>query len=237
MFICTFIYMYAWVYTSEATSKRIRERYLKAVLRQDIAFFDDIGPGEITTRIQTDTRTWFFQFQPHVSETPHTSRFGPSGHIREGRRHRQLPFCIFYRFHLGIFEKLATGSGYEFPSALHLSYRWHHEQIHFQVYAVCLLPRRGIHESRIHPILGSRLNTLPKAEPSQRNPCLRSARLTLSALSMRLRPCMMLPFKKPTRWNVSLRSPKALAWACFSLPCMLPMASASSVSLSAHKLN
>jgi ATP-binding cassette subfamily B (MDR/TAP) protein 1 len=59
MFICTFIYMITWVYTGEVTSKRIRERYLKAVLRQDIAFFDKVGPGEITTRIQTDTRTWF----------------------------------------------------------------------------------------------------------------------------------------------------------------------------------
>jgi ATP-binding cassette subfamily B (MDR/TAP) protein 1 len=60
MFICTFIYMYAWVYTAEVTSKRIRERYLKAILRQDIAFFDKVGPGEVTTRIQSDTRMWFF---------------------------------------------------------------------------------------------------------------------------------------------------------------------------------
>jgi ABC-type multidrug transport system fused ATPase/permease subunit len=62
MFICTFIYMYAWVYTAEVTSKRIRERYLRAILRQDIAFFDKVGPGEITTRIQSDTRMWFFFF-------------------------------------------------------------------------------------------------------------------------------------------------------------------------------
>jgi ABC-type multidrug transport system fused ATPase/permease subunit len=54
--------MYAWVYTAEVTSKRIRERYLKAILRQDIAFFDNIGPGEITTRIQTDTRMCFVFF-------------------------------------------------------------------------------------------------------------------------------------------------------------------------------
>jgi ATP-binding cassette subfamily B (MDR/TAP) protein 1 len=47
--------MCIWVYTSEAAAKRIRERYLKAVLRQDIAFFDNVGAGEITTRIQTDT--------------------------------------------------------------------------------------------------------------------------------------------------------------------------------------
>jgi ATP-binding cassette subfamily B (MDR/TAP) protein 1 len=51
--------MHAWAYTAEVTSKRIRERYLKAILRQDIAFFDKVGPGEVTTRIQTDTRTWF----------------------------------------------------------------------------------------------------------------------------------------------------------------------------------
>jgi len=56
MFVCTFIYMIVWVYTAEVTAKRIRELYLKAVLRQDIAFFDNVGAGEITTRIQTDTR-------------------------------------------------------------------------------------------------------------------------------------------------------------------------------------
>jgi ATP-binding cassette subfamily B (MDR/TAP) protein 1 len=65
MFVCTFIYMYTWVYTGEAASKRIRERYLKAILRQDIAFFDKVGPGEVTTRIQTDTRTWFLLPIPH----------------------------------------------------------------------------------------------------------------------------------------------------------------------------
>ena len=48
--------MYAWVYTSEINAKRIREYYLQAVLRQDIAFFDDVGAGEVATRIQTDTR-------------------------------------------------------------------------------------------------------------------------------------------------------------------------------------
>ncbi|OCH89914.1 P-loop containing nucleoside triphosphate hydrolase protein [Obba rivulosa] len=55
MFICTYTYMYTWVYTGEINAKRIRERYLQAVLRQDIAYFDKIGAGEVTTRIQTDT--------------------------------------------------------------------------------------------------------------------------------------------------------------------------------------
>ena len=48
--------MTIWVYTGEVNAKRIRERYLQAILRQDIAFFDMVGAGEVTTRIQTDTR-------------------------------------------------------------------------------------------------------------------------------------------------------------------------------------
>ena len=48
--------MNIWVYTGEVNAKRIRERYLQAVLRQDIAFFDNVGAGEVATRIQTDTR-------------------------------------------------------------------------------------------------------------------------------------------------------------------------------------
>ncbi|CAK5279585.1 unnamed protein product [Mycena citricolor] len=56
MFLCTYIYMYTFVYTAEVNAKRIRERYLKAVLRQDVQFFDKVGAGEVATRIQTDTR-------------------------------------------------------------------------------------------------------------------------------------------------------------------------------------
>ncbi|KAG6837188.1 hypothetical protein H0H93_013415 [Arthromyces matolae] len=55
MFICTYIYMYVWVHTGEVNAKRVREKYLRAVLRQDIAFFDNVGAGEVATRIQTDT--------------------------------------------------------------------------------------------------------------------------------------------------------------------------------------
>ncbi|KAL6304388.1 P-loop containing nucleoside triphosphate hydrolase protein [Sparassis latifolia] len=55
MFVCTYVYMLVWVYTGEVNAKRIRERYLKAILRQDIAFFDHVGAGEVATRIQTDT--------------------------------------------------------------------------------------------------------------------------------------------------------------------------------------
>ncbi|KAI0346005.1 P-loop containing nucleoside triphosphate hydrolase protein [Trametopsis cervina] len=55
MFAATFIYMYIWVYTGEVNAKRLRERYLQSILRQDIAFFDNVGAGEVATRIQTDT--------------------------------------------------------------------------------------------------------------------------------------------------------------------------------------
>ncbi|KAL1405645.1 GTPase-activating protein [Vanrija albida] len=54
MFVTTYAYMLIWNYTSEAQGKRIRERYLRAVLRQDIAWFDQMGAGEVATRIQTD---------------------------------------------------------------------------------------------------------------------------------------------------------------------------------------
>ncbi|KAL4246649.1 GTPase-activating protein [Abortiporus biennis] len=55
MFVCTFSYMLIWVWTGEVNSKRLREQYLRAVLRQDIAYFDNVGAGEVATRIQTDT--------------------------------------------------------------------------------------------------------------------------------------------------------------------------------------
>ncbi|THH21388.1 hypothetical protein EW146_g137 [Bondarzewia mesenterica] len=55
MFICTYIYMYVWVSTGEVNARRVREKYLQSILRQDIAFFDKTGAGEVATRIQTDT--------------------------------------------------------------------------------------------------------------------------------------------------------------------------------------
>lgn len=55
-YICTHIYMYIWTYTGESTAKRTREQYLRAILRQDIAYFDNVGPGEVASRIQNDTR-------------------------------------------------------------------------------------------------------------------------------------------------------------------------------------
>lgn len=44
-----------FIYTGEKTTQKIRQRYLDAILRQNIAFFDKLGAGEITTRITADT--------------------------------------------------------------------------------------------------------------------------------------------------------------------------------------
>ena len=54
--VSTYLYMCIWVYTGEVNAKRIREKYLQAILRQDVAYFDKVGAGEVATRIQTDTR-------------------------------------------------------------------------------------------------------------------------------------------------------------------------------------
>ncbi|GAA5899256.1 hypothetical protein JCM6882_009297 [Rhodosporidiobolus microsporus] len=54
-FVATWVYTYTWIYSGETATRRIRENYLQAILRQNVAFFDKMGPGEITTRIETDT--------------------------------------------------------------------------------------------------------------------------------------------------------------------------------------
>ncbi|KAI3480555.1 hypothetical protein L1887_57274 [Cichorium endivia] len=54
MLVATYVYMAAWIYTGQVVTRRIREHYLQAILRQDIAYFDVVGAGEITTRIQSD---------------------------------------------------------------------------------------------------------------------------------------------------------------------------------------
>lgn len=108
MFICTYIYMYVWVYTGEVSAKRLRESYLRAVLRQDIAFFDDVGAGEVTTRIQTDTRTSII-FWPPVSYSSFFSiRLSPNGDFRENGNCCQFRLCFYHRFYLSLCSFLET---------------------------------------------------------------------------------------------------------------------------------
>ena len=54
--VAAFIYMLTFVYTGDVGAKRIREKYFRATLHQGIAYFDEVGAGEVATHIQTDTR-------------------------------------------------------------------------------------------------------------------------------------------------------------------------------------
>lgn len=53
-FIVIYVCTVGFIYVGEHISQSIREQYLKAILRQNIAFFDKLGTGEITTRITAD---------------------------------------------------------------------------------------------------------------------------------------------------------------------------------------
>ncbi|KAI8910240.1 P-loop containing nucleoside triphosphate hydrolase protein [Gorgonomyces haynaldii] len=54
-FVTTYIYMAIFVWTSEASAHRIRQNYLRAVLRQNVGWFDQVGAGEVSTCITTNT--------------------------------------------------------------------------------------------------------------------------------------------------------------------------------------
>lgn len=51
IYICTL----GFIFIGDRITRRIRERYLEAILRQNIGFFDKLGSGEVTTRITVDT--------------------------------------------------------------------------------------------------------------------------------------------------------------------------------------
>ncbi|KAH7383906.1 leptomycin B resistance protein pmd1 [Pyrenochaeta sp. MPI-SDFR-AT-0127] len=53
-FVTSYISIVGFSYTGERITKQIRELYLRAIFRQNIAFFDFLGSGEITTRISSD---------------------------------------------------------------------------------------------------------------------------------------------------------------------------------------
>ncbi|KAK9314461.1 P-loop containing nucleoside triphosphate hydrolase protein [Lipomyces starkeyi] len=53
-FLTSTINTYIFIDRGEVLSSRIRKSYLDSTLRQNIAYFDKLGTGEITTRISTD---------------------------------------------------------------------------------------------------------------------------------------------------------------------------------------
>jgi ATP-binding cassette subfamily B (MDR/TAP) protein 1 len=52
--VANYIATVGFIYTGEHITQKLREQYLVAVLKQNIAFFDKFGAGEITTRITGD---------------------------------------------------------------------------------------------------------------------------------------------------------------------------------------
>ena len=54
-FVTVYVSTVGFIYTGEHITQKIREHYLAAIMRQNIAYFDKIGAGEITTRITADT--------------------------------------------------------------------------------------------------------------------------------------------------------------------------------------
>jgi ATP-binding cassette subfamily B (MDR/TAP) protein 1 len=56
-YVFVYIATAGFLYTGEHISGKIREHFLQAILSQNIAFFDQLGAGEITTRITSDTNS------------------------------------------------------------------------------------------------------------------------------------------------------------------------------------
>ena len=53
-FVATYVATVGYVYVGEHITGKIRKRYLQSCLRQNIGFFDNVGAGEVTTRITSD---------------------------------------------------------------------------------------------------------------------------------------------------------------------------------------
>ena len=54
-FVLIYVSTFLCIYTGEHITSKIRQEYLRAILRQNIGFFDKLGAGEVTTRITADT--------------------------------------------------------------------------------------------------------------------------------------------------------------------------------------
>ncbi|KIW29284.1 uncharacterized protein PV07_05109 [Cladophialophora immunda] len=53
-FVAVFIAIQGFSFAGEAITRRTREAYLQSIMRQNIAFFDSIGAGEVASRISGD---------------------------------------------------------------------------------------------------------------------------------------------------------------------------------------
>lgn len=53
-FFCIYIHLVCWSLSSQRLAQRVRDRYLKNLLRQDVAFFDRLQAGEVSSRLNGD---------------------------------------------------------------------------------------------------------------------------------------------------------------------------------------
>jgi ABC-type multidrug transport system fused ATPase/permease subunit len=80
-----------WMQTGERQSARMRIAYLRAMLSQDVGFFDtDASTGEIVSRISSDT----LLVQDAISEKVHISTYSNNGRYL-------LLFACFKDYNLG----------------------------------------------------------------------------------------------------------------------------------------
>ncbi|KAJ8098949.1 P-loop containing nucleoside triphosphate hydrolase protein [Lipomyces tetrasporus] len=53
-FVCTYVSMFIFIDRGEVLTSRIRKAYLSAILRQNIAYFDTVGSGEVISHMTAD---------------------------------------------------------------------------------------------------------------------------------------------------------------------------------------
>lgn len=53
-FACIYIHLVCWNLASQRLAQRVRDRYLRNLLRQDMAFFDNLQAGEVSSRLNGD---------------------------------------------------------------------------------------------------------------------------------------------------------------------------------------
>jgi ATP-binding cassette subfamily B (MDR/TAP) protein 1 len=75
----------------------LQERYLQAVLCQDIVFFDNVGAGEVAIRIQTDTCEFGCNVY-NLLDCIYICRSRPARHLWESCYGNKLSFSIRNRY-------------------------------------------------------------------------------------------------------------------------------------------
>ena len=110
MLVCTYTYMLVWQWTGEVNATRVRDRYLQAVLRQDIAYFDELGAGEVATRIETDTHLVHSGIAEKVpTAVQYMSTFITGFVCKSSRMWR---FLLADSPHSGLYPRMATRPGH-----------------------------------------------------------------------------------------------------------------------------